>query len=46
MASTGGTSDASRAGEAAETSETPMPTSKPSATELGVSAIGAGRLLT
>ena len=46
IASTGGTNEASRAGAAAETSATPMPTSKPNATALTLNSIGAGRLLT
>jgi len=46
IASMGGTKAASRAGEYAEATATPTPTSKASNTESGVNAIAPGRLLT
>src|SRR5258708_34000630 len=46
IASTGGTRAASRAGENAEATATPTPTSRASKIEMGVSAITPGRLLT
>ena len=46
IASTGDTSDASRAGEAADASDTPIPIAIPRSITAGVSAMGAGVLLT